>query len=105
MRIVGGVPFVDVDAVDDSEQPFGAFAQNGIETHAVFRGLDLPRVGLAHGRQGVGVLDPRLEEVHATFVHVLLPQEAAFVLQVDGGEDLGSEHALVSDVVNRQHRS
>ncbi len=79
-------------------------AQHAVELRAVLRGLDLARVGGAHGGHDVGRHDALLEQVDAAvelepFDREVLPAQA------QRGQRGAREDALVGEVVDREHRA
>ena len=63
IAVVARIPIVVVDAIEDADHRGAARAQDRIQPHAVFRRLDLARVGWAHGRDQVGVRDASAEQI------------------------------------------
>ena len=86
-RVGGRVPHAVVDAVHDAPQLVAVVAQVILQLLAVFRGLDLPGVGVAHGGDPVGVGQAALE-------HVGVPPG---LLQSAHVEHLGGQPAPVAD--------
>ncbi len=102
--VVGRIPRVAVDAVDDTAELVAVTARHRFQAEGVLRELDLLRIGAADGGHAVG-------EHHAGFQQV----EATVVLQVQRIEqrpvETGQLHvevpdgALVGDVVDGEHRA
>ena len=61
-RVVRGIPFHGVDAIEDAAEYRGAVAQQAVEAAAVCRRLDFACVGGAHGGQPVGKRETALDE-------------------------------------------
>ncbi len=96
-------PLAVVDAVDDADEMVGAGAQQRIEAEAVLRRLDLPGVGAAHRRQGVGVEQAGLQEAHPAGGEILVVEHLGVAGEPDLVEHLGREDALIAEIVQGEH--
>ena len=101
IRVVGSIPFLVINTVQDAHQRAVALAQQAIETAAHFFGRDFARIPRADGRDDVGVNNPRLQtahlavELHAARSEIVPGQVSQRVLG-------GRKKPLVSQVMDRQ---
>jgi hypothetical protein len=105
VTIVARIPFVVVDAIEDSDQRGGASAQHLVQSHAVFGGADLARVRRTDSGDGVRIHAAVLERVDATGAQIILVQQVGVVAEGQIGDRGGRELTLVTDVVDREHRA
>mmetsp|Transcript_28650 Transcript_28650/g.51204 ORF Transcript_28650/g.51204 Transcript_28650/m.51204 type:complete len:572 (-) Transcript_28650:957-2672(-) len=97
----GGVPLVEVDAVDDAPKLPAHVAQVHVQPPPALLRLALPRVPVADGHQAVRGLDARLQDVHVLAADGVVQVEAVLHVLRDlkVGELVEGGAALVGHVV------
>jgi hypothetical protein len=96
------VPDVNVDAIEDAHQAFGARLQQAAQAHAALFGGDLRGVAGRHRRHLVGELDARLQEADLAPILDALDRER-FVAAGPACPAAPGNKALESQVVDRQN--
>ena len=103
--VPGRVPGLDVHAVEDAGDPVAPFAQHAVESHAHAGRADLTCVGGADRADQVRVDQALPQQVDAALGR-LARVEARHRLPEPQPSRLGvADHALVTQVVDRQHRA
>jgi|GEM_PF-3136810 len=104
MRVGRRVPDHLVDTVDDARQIGRARPEQPVETHAVLGRLDLHGIGRADGGQGIGVVEPGLQEAQTAVI--LEPgRREGRGRQPQGDEEGRGELALKGEIVDGHHCS
>jgi hypothetical protein len=96
------IPLVGVDAVQDAAEIAAARAEHPIEPITKLRRLDLAAIRRADGGQQGAVRDRCLHEVEGAKMLELVRVQ---VSPAEPGDEQGawSEHALIREVVDREH--
>jgi len=68
VRIGFGIPHLNVDAVEDSAQDRGSFAQQSTKAHTSLIALDLAGIGRRNRRDAIGKLQARFQEADCTVI-------------------------------------
>ena len=97
--VVGRVPDLVVDRVEDAGQHVVALAKQAVEAKALLGGLDLTSVGRAHGGEAVGVVQATFHERQLAVVFEPVHLER-WTWQTEIGKTPRRENALVSQVVH-----
>src|SRR5262249_53940928 len=99
MRIHFGAPFLDVDAVQNTEEVATALGKDPVEAETVGPGLDFASVGGAYRRQQRAVVEGGFGEVHRSEV---LELPGMVVLAPEPGDEQRplAPNALMGEVVN-----
>ena len=102
MRIGGGVPDIDVDAIQNAAEPVRAFAKQAIQPATEFRTLDFPCIRGADRGYAVGKNQPPLDKAQLIIKlqRTMRPQAGG---QPQLYEGRMGKNALVGQIVNREH--
>src|ERR1700733_14466448 len=100
MRIMLGPPLVIIDAVHDASDGT-VFTEKSIQSKTVLGFLNLASIAFADGADGVAPGNAGFEKIHVSEELQLLRVHPARV-QSDFGHHLGTEDALIAEIVNGQ---
>ena len=99
VRVACGIPSFGIDAVEDADQIAGAPSQDALESEAELRRLNLARVGRAHRRDEIGVVDAAFEQADAPpELHLVDRQQAP--RQIETRQPVRLGQPLVRKVVD-----
>ena len=98
---MSGIPFADIDAVENADELVATGSHDPVEPEAPFGRLNLFGVPAADRRDVRRGIDPALEQ--ADLSPVLEPVDRQLIpVQVQSRQPVGFEEALVREVVNRE---
>ena len=83
-----GVPDVEIDSVEDSDEVGGAEPKETVEPRAVFGRLDLAGIGGGNRRDGVGIEKRMLHEADSALSQMVLMEEVLVMTQGEIRKDV-----------------
>src|SRR5437764_15130169 len=104
VRVGGGIPLIDVDAVQDAVQLEGEASQDPVQPGSVLARLNLSRIRWRYSRQLIGEDDASLHQVDVAVVleGVRRPIPA---VEAEPREAAGTADPLIVQVMNRVDRA